>query len=103
MNNFNFSVLEGNVKDIPVSVNKGADNEISIFNIISHRSFTNKLGKRVEDNTEMLITVRGKLARNCNKCLKRGSRVLVSGKLVVDEAGFPQIEGKEVNFLSSPA
>lgn len=82
MNNFNFSILEGNLTDDP-----SLSDEVLNFSLLSQRDGSKDLVVK--------ITCEGSLALVCNKYLKQGSKVLVSG--VLTENG---IFAKEVNFLT---
>ncbi len=98
MNNFNFSVIEGNLKDDPIQL--GDDG--CVIELDSARSYTNKDGERVKETSTFNVITRDKLASTCLKYLKKGSRVLVSGKLVKKDLNI-RLECKEVNFLSPVA
>lgn len=109
MNNFNFSVLEGNlVKDPEFSYVSGGT-ALCTFTIGSNRSYTKKGGEKVEEAYFFDITAWSKLGELCHKYLKKGSRVLVSGMLKKSSwkndkgqtLSRVYLEGKDVNFLSS--
>lgn len=92
MNNFNFSILEGNLVNDPMV--ESNDPIVVKFEIVNLRQ-TMVNGEMVEKTLVREIRVEGKLAEVCSKYLKKGSKVLVSG--CHDDA---YILGKEVNFLS---
>ena len=91
MNNFNFTIVEGNLKSDPDCKENG-----TFFTVVSQYSFNNKKGEKVFKNENFLIKTTGTLSETCGKYLKAGSKVLVSGRLTKEF-----IEGKEVNFLSA--
>lgn len=108
MNNFNFSIVEGNlVKDPEVKMVTNG-NALCKFRIGSNRTRINKEGEKVEESGFFDVTTWAKLAEICGKYLKKGSKVLVSGILKQDQwvtddgqtRSRIYIEGREVNFLS---
>ena len=79
-------------------------------------AYTNNQGQKVDETVWFRVSVFGKMAESCNQYLKKGSKVLVEGRLVPDKGtGGPRIwtnqEGKPassfevsavtVRFLSS--
>lgn len=107
MNNFNFSVLEGNlVRDPELSYVKG-DRAVCRFTIGNNRSYTNKDGEKVDQSQFFEVTAWSKLAEVCNRYLRKGSHVLVSGVLKRDNWKTKEgenrfkvyLESREVNFL----
>ena len=109
MNNFNISLIEGNLVKDP-ALKKIGDNDSSLcyFTLGSNRTYTKKDGEKVTEANFIDIRVWNKLAEVCEKYLSKGSRVIVSGNLRKDtwedENGDYQsrtyIDGKEVNFLN---
>lgn len=62
------------------------------FSVGVNRSFSDKTGTQVTETTWLKVTTWGKLAEACNNCLKKGSKVFVSGRLNVDpNTGGPRI------------
>jgi len=90
MNNFNFTVIEGNLVDDPYD---------GSFTIVSTERQTDIDGRQVNAEVSFDVHTTGKLADVVQKYLKKGARVLVSGKLANDGSAF-YLDGKEVNFLS---
>jgi single-strand DNA-binding protein len=109
MQNFNFSVIEGNLVEDPTVMQVKGDRKLCKFTIGNSRDFTKANGESVRDANFIPVTTWAKLAENCGRYLKKGSRVLVSGVLkqdsYTDKEGRSRkaffIDGKEVNFLSS--
>jgi len=86
MKHLNISIVEGTLAYDPEIVNG-----CCTFSVDTSR-----------DNTSVAITVRtvGRLAEVCQKYLKAGNHVMVSGQLQnPDVAGINCIDGKEVNFI----
>jgi len=82
MKQFNFSLVEGNLTGDPVITPDGVCN----FTITACE------GTKFFD-----ISCKSKLGENCYKYLKKGSRVLVSGKI---QNTHVSMEGREINFLT---
>jgi len=108
MNNFNFSILEGNLVKDPEYREVGDGVSLCKFSIGSNRAFKKKNGEVEEQSNFFEITTWAKLAEVCHRYLKKGSRVLVSGLLKQDRWQSDEgenrtkvyLEGREVNFLS---
>ena len=85
---FNFSIIEGHIhskiEHRPADHTRSAECTFTI---------------RTEEDKLFLIRTQRQLADTCGKYLKKGSRVLVSGKLGMNK-GAICIDCKEVNFLS---
>jgi single-strand DNA-binding protein len=58
--------------------------------------YTNNNGERVKRTIWVRVSAWGKQAENCNQYLKKGSKVLVEGRLTADAAtGGPRIWTKQ--------
>ena len=80
MNNFSLTVVEGHLLADP-----------------SENQFTIKVGhSEFEDHVKVFTT--GKLSETCQTYLKKGSRVLVSGRASFSEGG---VHAKDINFLGA--
>lgn len=87
MSNFNFTIVEGNLKADPEM-----NGSVCTFEVVCEEN---------EKVTVFEAFTEGRLAETTYKYLKKGSRVLVSGKLSIDEdKKMIRLKGKEVNFLS---
>lgn len=93
MNNFNFSIIEGNLVKDPTMT----DNVLSFM--LGSTTETKKENQVVTTVNSFEIRCEDRLAEVCEKYLKTGSKVLVSGKLELDN-GSLYIMAKEINFLS---
>lgn len=89
---------------------------VTSFSVATDRSYNDRNGQRQKETTWFRVSIFGKQAEACNKFLKKGSLVLVEGRLTVDpQTGGPRIyqtkDGKsassfeitasDVRFLSS--
>ncbi len=59
---------------------------VTSFSIASGRKYTGSDGQLVDETTWFRISVFGKQAEACNQYLKKGSSVLVEGRLKPDPA-----------------
>jgi len=108
MNNFNFTMLEGNLVNDPVLQKYANGSYQCAFNIGTNRQYTSTDGTKHDETSFFEVTCYDKLAETCAKYLKKGKRVLVSGMLrkleYRTESGGKRsrvyLEGREVNFLS---
>src|SRR5512139_629183 len=65
---------------------------VTSFSIATNRQYTNNNGETVKETTWFRISVWGKMAETCNQYLRKGSKVLVEGRLTADQAtGGPRI------------
>lgn len=65
---------------------------VTSFNVAASRPYTSSSGQRVRETTWFRVSAWGKQAETCNQYLKKGSRVLVEGRLVPDpQTGGPRI------------
>ena len=95
MKNFNFSIIEGTVKD-DVCLVANRTNSYAEFKIVTKQQFTDLDGTRAERENDLSVIVHGKLAEVCSNYLKAGSRVLLSGAMDIFST---TLEAREVNFL----
>ena len=90
---------------------------VTSFSVASSRQYTNNQGEKVDETIWFRVSVFGKTAETCNQYLKKGSKVLVEGRLNADKNGSPriwtrqdgtpgssfEITAQTVRFLSSRA
>jgi single-strand DNA-binding protein len=66
------------------------------FNIATNRKYTDRSGQVVKETTWFRVSVWGKQAESCNQYLKKGSSVLVEGRLQADrDTGGPRMYQKQ--------
>lgn len=108
MNNINLTMIEGYlVKDPEYKQIK--DISLCKFVIGSTKRFIKKTGEQVEQSIFLEVSTWRRMAEVCDKFLKKGSRVLVTGNIRKDvwkdKDGKTQsktyVEGREVSFLSA--
>jgi len=69
---------------------------VTSFNVATNRQYTGSDGQQVKETIWFRISVWGKQAESCNTYLKKGSKVLVEGRLTPDPVtGGPKIWTKQ--------
>lgn len=108
-------IVVGNLGKDPEMRYTPSGQAVTNFNVAANRKYTSSDGQLVKETTWFRVSVWGKQAESCNQFLKKGSLVLVEGRLTPDpKTGGPRIwEGQNgpaasyevtasnVRFLSS--
>jgi single-strand DNA-binding protein len=69
---------------------------VTSFTVATDRQYNDSSGQKVKETTWVRISVWGKMAEPCNQYLKKGSQVLVEGRLVPDpKTGGPRIWNRQ--------
>lgn len=86
------TILVGNLGKDPESRFTPNGDEVCSFSVACNRKYTDKSGEKIEEVTWYRISAWGKTATACNQFLKKGSSVLVEGRLQADKAtGGPRV------------
>ena len=65
---------------------------VTSFSVATNRQYTANSGETVKETIWFRVTTWGKQAETCNQYVKKGSKVLVEGRLTADNAtGGPRI------------
>lgn len=89
-------ILVGNLGRDPEMRYTPAGQAVTNFSIAVNDDYTNNNGERVKRTIWVRVSAWGKQAENCNQYLKKGSKVLVEGRLTADAAtGGPRIWTKQ--------
>ena len=109
-------ILVGNLGRDPEMRYTPSGQAVTSFNVATSRKYTGSDGNLVEETIWFRVSVWGKQAETCSQYLRKGSKVLVEGRLTPDKAtggpriwtrqdGTPgasfEITGNMVRFLSS--
>jgi single-strand DNA-binding protein len=108
-------IIVGNVGRDPEMRYTPSGQAVTNFNVATNRQYTSSDGTMVKETIWFRVSTWGKTAENCNQYLRKGSKVLIEGRLVPDpKTGGPRIwEGQSgpgasydvtantVRFLSS--
>jgi single-strand DNA-binding protein len=69
---------------------------VTNFSVATNRQYTASDGQQVKETVWFRVSAWGRQAETCNQFLKRGSRVLVEGRLNADPAtGGPRVWTKQ--------
>lgn len=113
---FHTVILAGNLGRDPEMRYTPGGQAVTNFSVAVDDSYTNNNGERVDRTIWFRVSTWGKQAESCNQYLKKGSKVLVEGRMVVDPAtGGPrtwsrqdgttaaslEVRANTVRFLSS--
>ncbi|MBI5952124.1 MAG: single-stranded DNA-binding protein [Chloroflexi bacterium] len=111
-------IVVGNVGKDPEMRYTPSGQAVTSFSVATNRQYTGNNGEQVKETIWFRISTWGKTAEVCNQYVKRGSKVLVEGRLTPDKTtGGPRIWTKQdgtagasfeitattVRFLSSRA
>ena len=89
---FQTIILAGNLGRDPEMRYTPSGQAVTSFSVATNRQYTNNNGETVKETIWFRISVWGKMAEVCNQYLKKGSKVLVEGRLTADAAtGGPRI------------
>ena len=85
-------ILVGNLGRDPEMRYTPSGQAVTSFNVATNRQYTGADGNVVKDTTWFRVTVWGKQAESTSQYLKKGSKVLIEGRLVPDlSTGGPKI------------
>ncbi len=89
---FHTVILVGNLGREPEMRYTPEGQSVTNFSVASNRQYTNSAGEQIKETVWFRIAVWGKQAETCNQYLRKGSRVLIEGRLNPDpETGGPRI------------
>lgn len=84
--------LVGNVGRDPEMRYIGNGTPVTSFSVATNRQYTASSGETVKETVWFRVTTWGKQAEICNQYLKKGSKVLVEGRLTPDkDTGGPRV------------
>lgn len=83
---FHTVILAGNLGRDPEMRYTPTGQAVTNFNVAVDDSYTSNTGERIDRTIWIRVSAWGKLAETCNNFLKKGRKVLVEGRLVVDPA-----------------
>src|SRR5512139_2691036 len=89
---FHTIIIVGNVGKDPEMRYTPSGQAVTVFSVATHRQYTTGSGEQVKETIWFRITTWGKQAEICNQYVKKGSKVLVEGRLNPDQStGGPRI------------
>jgi len=78
--------LIGNLGKDPEMRYTPSGQAVTNLNLATNRTWNDASGQRVKETTWFRISVWGKMAESCNQYLRKGSKVLIEGRLNTDPA-----------------
>lgn len=88
-------ILAGNLGKDPEMRYTPSGQPVTNFSVATSRQYTGNNGQVVKETAWFRITTWGNQAEACNQYLKKGSKVLVEGRLTIDPAtGGPRLFDK---------
>ena len=85
-------IIVGNLGRDPEMRYTPGGQAVTNFSVATNRQYTASDGQQVKETIWFRVSTWGKTAENCNQFLKKGSKVLVEGRLVPDaSSGGPRI------------
>ncbi|GAP21698.1 single-stranded DNA-binding protein [Leptolinea tardivitalis] len=89
---FQTIIIAGNLGRDPEMRYTPSGQAVTSFNVATNRNYTDSNGQQVKETTWFRVSVWGKQAESTHNYLKKGSKVIVEGRLVSDPAtGGPRI------------
>lgn len=89
---FQTIILAGNLGRDPEMRYTPTGQAVTSFSVATNRQWTNNNGELVKETIWFRISAWGKMAETCNQYLKKGSKVLVEGRLTADSnTGGPRV------------
>lgn len=85
-------IIVGNLGRDPEMRYTPSGQAVTSMNVATSRQYTGSNGQMVKETIWFRVSVWGKMAEPCNTYLKKGSKVLVEGRLTPDQAtGGPRV------------
>jgi single-strand DNA-binding protein len=85
-------IIAGNLGGDPEMRYLPSGQGVTNFSVATNRRYTTGDGQQVDETTWFRVSAWGRLAETCNQYLKRGSKVLIEGRLNTDpQSGGPRI------------
>lgn len=89
---FQTIILAGNLGRDPEMRYTPTGQAVTSFSVATNRQWTNNNGETIKETVWFRISAWGKLAETCNQFLRKGSKVLVEGRLTADSTtGGPRV------------
>ena len=89
-------IIVGNLGKDPEMRYTPSGQAVTSFSVATSRSYTAGNGEQVKETIWFRVSAWGKTAEACNQYLKKGSKVLVEGRLTPDKAtGGPRVYSRQ--------
>jgi single-strand DNA-binding protein len=88
---FHTIIIVGNLGRDPEMRYTPSGQPVTSFNVATNRTYTGNNGQTVKETIWFKVNVWGKQAESCNNYLRKGSKVLIEGRLQADaNSGGPR-------------
>jgi single-strand DNA-binding protein len=95
-------ILVGNLGRDPEMRYTPSGQAVTNFSVATSRQYSDSNGQQVKETIWFRVSAWGKQAETCNQYLKKGSKVLVEGRLIPDlNTGGPKIFSRKDGTQSS--
>jgi single-strand DNA-binding protein len=85
-------IIVGNLGRDPEMRYTPSGQAVTNFSLATSRQYTDASGQQVKETIWFRVSAWGKQAETCNQYLKKGSKVLVEGRLIADAStGGPRV------------
>jgi single-strand DNA-binding protein len=85
-------IIVGNVGRDPEMRYTPSGQAVTSFSVATNRQYSNNNGETVKETVWFRVSAWGKTGETCNQYLKKGSKVLIEGRLTADPStGGPRI------------
>lgn len=89
-------IIVGNVGKTPEMRYSPSGQPVTSFSVATNRQYTAANGEQVKETIWFRVATWGKTAEICNQYVKKGSKVLIEGRLTADKStGGPRIWSKQ--------
>jgi single-strand DNA-binding protein len=89
-------IIVGNLGRDPEMRYTASGQAVTSLNVATNRAYTDSSGQKVKETTWFRVSVWGKQAETCNNYLRKGSKVMVEGRLTADpQTGGPRIWNRQ--------
>jgi single-strand DNA-binding protein len=93
---FHTLIIVGNVGKDPEMRYTPAGQAVTSFSVATNRQYTTSGGEQVKETIWFRVSTWGKQAEVCNQYIRKGSKVLVEGRLTPDKStGGPRVWNKD--------
>lgn len=93
---FHTLIIVGNVGRDPEMRYTPSGQAVTSFSVATSRQYNNSQGQQVKETIWFRVSAWGKTAEICNQYLKKGSKVLIEGRLTPDiNTGGPRIWNRQ--------
>ena len=99
---FHTLIIVGNVGKDPEMRFTPSGQAVTSFSVATNRQYTTSNGEQVKETIWFRVSTWGKQAEACNQYIRKGSKVLIEGRLTPDKStGGPRVWSKDDGTASA--